>query len=101
MRTYMRLCSSQLIMSHYHSLIHFYLIALTDLFEDKLDQLSTEVLEMLNRIQKKLKEEEELTMELVGLGGVIKMLLAASSVTSEKSQAPLLPPLPSVAAQRI
>uniref|UniRef100_T1HEM7 U3 small nucleolar RNA-associated protein 15 homolog n=1 Tax=Rhodnius prolixus TaxID=13249 RepID=T1HEM7_RHOPR len=71
-----------------------------DLFEDKLDQLSTEVLEMLNRIQKKLKEEEELTMELVGLGGVIKMLLAASSVTSEKSQAPLLPPLPSVAAQR-
>uniref|UniRef100_A0A0V0G9H3 U3 small nucleolar RNA-associated protein 15 homolog n=1 Tax=Triatoma dimidiata TaxID=72491 RepID=A0A0V0G9H3_TRIDM len=71
-----------------------------DVFEDKLDQLSAEVLEILTMIQKRIQEEEELTMELVGVGGVIKMLLAASSVINEKSQAHVLPPVPSDAAQQ-
>ena len=58
-----------------------------DVYEKRLDSASTEVLELLKKLGKRLKEEEQLTFDLAGLGGAIKMILAAST-TSEHPQKP-------------
>ncbi|KAK9506251.1 hypothetical protein O3M35_008220 [Rhynocoris fuscipes] len=73
-----------------------------DIFQNHLDRFSADVLDILTKIRNKIQDEEKLTMELVGLGGVIQMLLAASSVTIEKPQttAALQTMTPSISAQQ-
>ncbi|XP_014272973.1 U3 small nucleolar RNA-associated protein 15 homolog [Halyomorpha halys] len=73
---------------------------LLDVYDKRLDSASIEVLELLKKLAKRIKEEEELTLELASLGGAIRMILAASTV-SEKPEKCSLPPLtPSNSAQK-
>lgn len=67
---------------------------LLDTYEKRLDSASIEVLELLKKLAKRIKEEEELTLELASLGGAIRMILAASNVGEKpiKSSLPALMP---------
>ncbi|KAL1117538.1 hypothetical protein AAG570_003854 [Ranatra chinensis] len=72
-----------------------------DCCEDRLDELSPENLDLLRRLSRKLKEEEDLTLELLRVSGGIRMLLAASTVDSDKHPPPPVPTIsPSTNAQQ-
>ncbi|XP_014244420.1 U3 small nucleolar RNA-associated protein 15 homolog [Cimex lectularius] len=70
-----------------------------DVFEEKLENLSPEVIELFKRLHSRIKEEEALTREMLGLSGVIKMFLSAST-SNEVQQTPLPAIAPSQSAQQ-
>lgn len=65
------------------------LIDVTNIFLDVYDNtvdLSPEVVQWLNILAIRLKEEEEYTQELLGVQGAIQMLLSGASVNDSASQ---------------
>lgn len=58
---------------------------ISDVYGDRLSDCGPEALKQFELLAKRLREEEELTQQLLSLQGALQMILAAASVTEATS----------------